>query len=210
MEGGASWSPPAVAGPLITFRGKQISAASLDDEAQAAREAGFERGRSEGLAVAAAEVAAQMADLRSRMQMLDGIARQMIAPLERCDEETTAELARLAVAVGAQLARRELATDPAQIVAIVRECLSGLPGSAREVRIRLHPQDAAALRRQAEAGSHAGGWTLIEDPMLSRGGCLIEAEASRIDARLESRIAAAIDAVLGEGQGASYRSGSPT
>lgn len=199
LAGGSSWSPPAVAGPLITFRGKQISAASLDDEAQAAREAGFERGRSEGLAAAAAEVAAQMADIRTRLQMLDGIARQMIAPLERCDEETTAELARLALAVGAQLARRELATDPAQIVAIIRECLSGLPNSAREVRIRLHPQDAAVLRRQMEASAHEGAWTLIEDPMLSRGGCLIEAEASRIDARIESRVAAALAAVLGEG-----------
>ena len=45
---GAAWTPPAVAGPLITFRGKQIAASSLDDEANAAREAGFQRGRSEG------------------------------------------------------------------------------------------------------------------------------------------------------------------
>lgn len=195
---GASWSPPSVAGPLITFRGKQTAASSLQDDVRNAREAGFERGRSEGLAAAAAEIAQRIADLESRRQLLDGLARQMVAPLERCDEETAAEMARLALTVGAQLVRRELALDPRQVIAIIRDCLPALPSSAREVRIHLHPRDAAVLRRELDGGGDAAAWTLVEDPMSSRGGCRIEAEASRIDARLESRVAAALATVLGD------------
>ena len=45
---GASWTPPTVIGPLITFRGKQASASALDDEERAAREAGYQRGRRRG------------------------------------------------------------------------------------------------------------------------------------------------------------------
>ena len=198
-EAGASWAPPAVAGPLITFRGKQISASTLEDEAQAAREAGYERGRSEGLASAAAEVAHRMAELDARLRVLDGLARQIIAPLDRVDDETTHELAGLALAVGAQLARRELEADPGQLIAIIRECIAGLPGSLRELRLRLHPLDAAALRVHMQTSGSPYAWTLIEDPSCTRGGCIIESEASRIDARLESRVAAAIAAVLGDG-----------
>lgn len=195
---GASWSPPAVAGPLITFRGKQTAASSLQDDVRAARDAGYERGRSEGLAAAAAEIAQRIAELESRRQLLEGLARQMVAPLDRCDEETAAEMARLALTVGAQLARRELALDPRQVIAIIRECLPALPSAARDVRIHVHPRDAAVLRTQIEGGGQAAAFTLVEDPMMSRGGCRIEAEASRIDARLESRVAAALALVLGD------------
>ncbi|MFO0512541.1 MAG: FliH/SctL family protein [Gammaproteobacteria bacterium] len=200
-ESGASWTPPTVAGPLITFRGKQIAASSLDDEANAAREAGFQRGRSEGLAAAAAQIAQEMAELDAKRRLLDGLARQIVAPLERCDEETATELVQLALTVGAQLARRELQTDPAQVLAIVRECLAGLPGNAREVRIRLHPRDAAALQGHLSMGGTQPSFTVVEDPMLTRGGCLVESEASRVDARFESRVAAAFALVLGEEEG---------
>ena len=198
---GAAWTPPAVAGPLITFRGKQIAASSLDDEANAAREAGFQRGRSEGLAAAAAQIAQEMAELDAKRRLLDGLARQIVAPLERCDEETALELVQLALTVGAQLARRELRTDPEQVLAIVRECLASMPGTAREVRIRLHPRDAAALQGHLSMGGTQPSFTVVEDPMLTRGGCLVESEASRIDARLESRVASALALVLGDEEG---------
>jgi flagellar assembly protein FliH len=195
---GESWVPPSVAGPLITFRGKQASASALEDEARAAREAGYERGRSEGLAAAAVEAAAKMAELDARRSLLEGLARQIAAPLERCDEETAAEMVRLALAVGAHLARRELAAEPQQVMSIIRECLDALPSAAREVRIRINPRDAAALRDHLGPGGDPGALQVVEDARISRGGCLVEAESSRIDARFESRIAAATVAVLGE------------
>jgi flagellar assembly protein FliH len=200
----------------VTFRGRQTSAAGLDEELRAARDAGYERGRSEGLATAAAEIAQRLQELDSRRSLIDGLARQLADPLQRLDAETVAELARLAVLVGSQLARRELALDPRQVIAIIRECLSSLPGSAREVRIHLHPADARIVRESLDAGSAASpagrpsaeltgtptsGWVLLEDPLMSRGGCRVEAEASRIDARLETRVAAAMVAILGDERG---------
>lgn len=195
---GESWVPPSVVGPLITFRGKQASASALEDEARAAREAGFERGRSEGLAAAAAEVAARMTDLDARRRLLDGLARQIAAPLERYDEETALEMARLALTVGAQLARRDLSIEPGQVMAIVRECLEALPSSAREVRVRLNPRDAAVLRDPLQAVGQNGGLLIIDDARVSRGGCVLEADASRIDATFEARVAAAVVTVLGD------------
>jgi flagellar assembly protein FliH len=195
---GASWTPPAVVGPLITFRGKQASASALDDEERAAREAGFQRGRSEGLAAAAMEVAQRLADLDARRQLLDGLVQQIAAPLERYDDETAAEMANLALVVGAQLARRELSIDPRQVLSIIRECIDSLPSAVRVVRIRLAPVDASVLRESLHPDSEPCEVQVVADPRITRGGCIVEADASRIDAQFESRVAAAVATVMGE------------
>ena len=195
---GASWTPPAVVGPLITFRGKQASASALDDEERAAREAGFQRGRSEGLAAAAMEVAQRLADLDARRQLLEGLVQQIAAPLERYDDETAAEMANLALVVGAQLARRELSIDPRQVLSIIRECIDSLPSAVRVVRIRLAPTDASVLRESLHPDSEPCEVQVVADPRITRGGCIVEADASRIDAQFESRVAAAVAAVFGE------------
>jgi flagellar biosynthesis/type III secretory pathway protein FliH len=39
---------------------------------------------------------------------------------------------------------------------------------------------------------------IVVDSRITRGGCIIEADASRIDAQFESRVAAAFAMVLGE------------
>ncbi len=41
------------------------------------------------------------------------------------------------------------------------------------------------------------GWTICEDPLMSRGGCLVTTKTSRIDATVENRLNAAIAAVMG-------------
>ena len=100
--------------------------------------------------------------------------------------------------MGKQLARRELRIDPAQVIAIMRESLALLPAAAREVRVHLHPEDAATVRERLTAPATERAWTIVEDPTLSRGGCVIHSQSSHIDARLEARIAAVAASALGE------------
>ncbi|RMG30702.1 MAG: flagellar assembly protein FliH, partial [Gammaproteobacteria bacterium] len=40
-------------------------------------------------------------------------------------------------------------------------------------------------------------WKLVEDPTLSRGGCRVETESSRIDATVEQRLHAVLARFLG-------------
>ena len=124
--------------------------------------------------------------------------QQIIAPLERYDDETAAEMANLALVVGAQLARRELSIDPRQVLSIIRECIDSLPSAVRVVRIRLAPADASVLRESLHPDSEPCEVQVVADPRITRGGCIVEADASRIDAQLESRVAAAVATVLGE------------
>lgn len=199
MSNAAAWAPPRVSGPLVTFRGRNPDASELEKEARAIAEAGFQRGRSEGLAAAAAEIQAKQRQLDERIAMLDRVLRELARPLERLDEHAVQELTTLAIRIGGELARRELAVDPAQITAIIRLASAELSLARRELRVYLHPQDLQAVRARLDALRGEDTWTLIESPEVGRGGCRLVVGDSRIDATLDERLRLIIEQSLGDG-----------
>lgn len=194
----ATWVLPAVRGPVVGRQGAGQSAAALEAEYRQAWRNGFEDGRREGLSAAASQLEARQGELDERIARVEELLRAMARPLERLDEAAANELARLAVATGAQLARRELRVDPSQVIAIIRDCVNALPASARHVRVHLHPADAAVVRERLAQPAAERAWSIVEDPVLGRGGCRVTTEASQIDARMDSRVAAIVAAVLGD------------
>jgi flagellar assembly protein FliH len=188
------WPLPAVEGPLAnSLRDERARAAG---EQRAGPEAA--RGYEAGLARAQAEMQPRLEELAARVRRLDAVLQLLAQPLRALDDEVEKQLLELAFAVGKQLARRELSAAPAQIVAILRECLEQLPLAAREVRVHLHPEDAAIVRERLAAPAEQRAWILVEDPTLARGGCLVRSDTSQIDARFESRVNAALASALGE------------
>ena len=183
------WNMPQVEGKVI---GRPIderkAAAAAEAIARVAREQSEARGYEAGMAKAQAEMQGKVAELGDRIKRLDGLLQFLARPLQELDEEVEKSLLQLALAVGKQLARRELRIDPTQVIAIIRESLQELPTAAREIRVHLHPEDAAIVRERLTAPSNERAWTIVEDPAMSRGGCVVKTESSRIDARLESRI----------------------
>ena len=201
------WNMPQVEGKVI---GRPIderkAAAAAEAIARVAREQSEARGYEAGMAKAQAEVQGKLAELGERIKRFDGLLQFLARPLQELDEEVEKSLLQLALAVGKQLARRELRVDPTQVIAIIRESLQELPTSARQPRVHLHPEDAAIVRERLSEPSSERAWTLVEDPTMSRGGCVIRTENSQIDARLESRISAVIANALGD-ERAEERSG---
>jgi flagellar assembly protein FliH len=189
------WQLPEVSGPVIELADARRRS---DHELRQAQQQAEARGYQAGMERAEAELRTRFAALDERVQRLDALLALMARPLEVLDAEVERELIELALAIGKQLARRELRTEPTQIIAIVRESLAQLPLAAREVRVHLHPEDAQTVRERLAAGSGERAWSVIEDPALTRGGCVVQSEASRIDARLESRIAAIAANALGD------------
>ena len=187
------WAAPAVEGPIV---GRRADASSvLDRQEESAQHA---RGYAAGIAAGRAEMQARVAEAQARVTRLDSILKLLARPLEELDGAVEQELALLALTIGQHLLRRELKTDPAQIIAIIRESVGRLPAAARDVRVHLHPDDAAVVRERLPAPATERAWSIIEDPALARGGCLVRTDTSQIDARLESRVNAIVAAALGE------------
>jgi flagellar assembly protein FliH len=193
------WSMPEVGGPIVgRSRDDKKAAPNTVDLLRQALQESEARGYQAGLAKAQAESQVSLDALAARVKQLDSILELLGQPLAQLDAEVEKELLHLALAVGKQLARRELRIDPTQVIGIIRESLAQLPASARDVRIHLHPEDAATVRERLAEPTNERAWTIVEDPTLTRGGCIVRTETSQIDVRLESRVGAVIANALGE------------
>lgn len=153
------------------------------EEADRVRAQAAAEGRERGLA-AVTELLASARAQASR-------ARQSAAP----------ELRVLAVRIAEKILGRELALSPDAVVDIAREALTAA-GTARQITIRCHPDDLAALERGRprllERASRALVLQLRADPNLPRAGCVVETELATIDARLSTQLDAIERALRGE------------
>jgi flagellar assembly protein FliH len=200
VTGVALWTAPDMENPAA--HPKMATVGGLVDlQAEAHKEA-FEQGLAEGREAGHAEV-------RAQVERLAGMFYDLAKPFEELDSEVERELLTLAMALARQIVRRELKTDPTQIIGIIREAIAALPVAAREVRVHLHPEDAAVVREHLAPTENQRAWTMIEDPVMARGGCQITSATSRIDARLETRLGGILSELMGtERQTAVPRGGS--
>ena len=185
------WLPPEVGEPVAVEPTpepvQQPTLRDLESIEQQAREEGYAAGHAQGMAEA-------QQILQERMQRLDALLDSAARPLRSMDELVELELTRLAMTVSRQVIAHELRTAPDLVVEAVRQAALALPSASGNLRVRLHPDDLALLRSLEMVESH---WQLLPDNSLQRGDCLLESERSRLDARVETRLAAVVDAVLG-------------
>lgn len=181
-----AWRAPDVPGPGAYRRSPEGDAAAVQ---QRAWEQGFEQGRAAGLEAGNREVAARMEALE---RVLDALAR----PLEDLDHRVESELLALVQAIVRQLIRREMHQDPGHIVGVIRESLAALPLASGDVTVRLHPDDAEAVRTFLADGAADRAWRVEADPLLERGGCLVTTARSTVDARLDTRLGRVVASLL--------------
>ena len=155
---------------------------------QQARDEGYAAGLAESRATAQQQLGQRTAEL-------DALCNAAARPLQLLDDEAAGELARLATVVARRVIMHELKVAPELIVGIVRQAAEALPMATRELRVHLHPDDLALMQELGAAERH---WQLLADSTLVRGDCRLESERSRLDARVETRLAAIIDALLGD------------
>jgi flagellar assembly protein FliH len=151
-----------------------------------AEKEGFQHGHSEGYGQGQAEV-------RRLAAQIEGILDNFSRPLVRLENEVVGALGELAVRIAGALVGRAYEADPALLAQLVGEAIDAVGGSTREVEVRLHPDDIAAL---APLLSLPPQQRLVPDTSLSRGDLRVHAEAVRIDGTLEARLRGALDAVI--------------
>jgi flagellar assembly protein FliH len=189
---------PSINGMAVQARRAGKTVQELEEVEQRAYEEAYAKGRTEGLQAAERETRPQLQQLQARIERMDAIISSLAKPLQDLDPEVEDQLVQLALTVARHLVRRELRIDPAQVIAIIRETVALLPASARDVRVHLHPEDAAVVREKLATPTGERAWTIAEDPVMSRGGCRITTETAHIDARLETRIGTVVSALLGD------------
>lgn len=195
----SSWLPPAVDGPRATRR-QRPTLSELDDIERIAWDEGYAKGQAAGIAAAEQEIKRRRDELERRTAQVDALLTALAEPLQQLDDDVETQLVSLAGVIAKHLVRRELRADPTQVIAVVRETVGLLPLAQRNVRVHLHPLDAALVRERLVEPQSERAWSLVEDPVMSRGGCRVSTDTAQIDARLEARLATVMNHLLGDGR----------
>lgn len=174
-----------------------ITAGELSAIQEEAYAEAFQQGLNQGLAQAEAQMSAQQEQQKEKLAFLENLISLFQVPLEHLDQEVEAELAALVTLLLKQLFRREVKLDPAQIIGVIREAIAVLPINSRQVKLLLHPEDAAIVRTAYSESGKTLEWELVEEASISQGGCRLITPESRIDVTMENRITAMITAAFG-------------
>jgi len=164
------------------------------EEIQAIQDAAYREGLERGLAEGHAEgFATGQTDVRRLAAQMEGILDNFSRPLDRLENEVVAALSELSVRIAGALVGRAYQTDPVLLQELATSALDAVGGAQREVELRLHPDDIAAL---TPVLAMAPGTRLTADTSLSRGDLRVHAESVRIDGTLEARLRGALETVL--------------
>lgn len=183
------WKTPAIDG---SSDNGYLTAGRLQEMQEEAWNEAYQVGHAAGLA-------AGQQDSNDRVARFDQLLTALARPFDELDETVEKELVELAMTVAKQLFRREIRIDPSHVIGVVRDAIKVLPIASREIQVHLHPEDATLVRESlSNVEGETTAWTIIEDPLIDRGGCVITAESSRIDAQAETRLNAIINSISGD------------
>lgn len=191
--------------------GRVVPKESLDARAEAAAVLTAARAEAEQIRADADAVRAEAMDQGLEAGRAAGLAEMAVwIAAARADEERRLEAARplaltLAIKMAERIIGRAVAVAPELMADIVGEALAACRSRAGAVTVRVHSDDLPAVAaRQGELAAKAPGASsiaLVADDNVGRHGCVIETAQGRVDARLDSQLAALERALAGGGLG---------
>ena len=202
----AAWSPEALTGGAPAANaalrrstdreppapGAPSAAEALAAQLRAARQSGYQDGYRDGLA--GLEDFRQSFARQNTAQM-DALTASYQRELDALQQQLAQAVAGAAEQVARQVVRSELATRPDCIAALAQEAIDTLLASARQITLRVHPDDHALVAHGAGEALAARGARLVADAALLRGGCVVEADIAAVDATLQTRWSRAVAAL---------------
>ena len=158
-------------------------------------------GYAEGARQAQAERAADLASQKATWAAAQARAGAMVSQLASATEEylahfgprdgvLTEQLIRAAFELAEAVVTCELRTSPDLAIEVAKRVLATLPTGPAVVRV--NPGDEELLREAAGMlGTSRDAVTVMADPVVGPGGCIVTSGAKTVDARIEEALARA-------------------
>jgi flagellar assembly protein FliH len=149
-----------------------------------ARREGYEDGHAAGHADALALGKIESAQALEHLQALTGAFGTAV---QQADQLIANDVLELALQLAKGMLKTALQVKPELVLPIVREAIEYLPVLQQPALLVLHPDDAAVVREGIGEELDKGGWRVIEDASVGRGGCKVDTASNQIDAQAASR-----------------------
>lgn len=187
-------SPTAARGGSAEVAPKQTGAGAdeprptYDDGYNAGIEEGYDKGFQEGAKAAEDQLSTALEEhFNTLLEAIKVAADAVGKESERVRDQFEAWLPRAVLLVSEAVLQREVETNVATLIPVIRSCLADLP-QGEPVTVLLNPTDHELLAEQPEELWNTAGLTFVPDASVSRGGALVEGVSRVVDARLESRL----------------------
>jgi flagellar assembly protein FliH len=150
---------------------------------------GYAQGERAGLEAGGKRAEAMLRRVAQTIEELGGLRQSLI-------QETEREMVQLALTLARRVVHREVTLDPELAAALAHVALDRL-GTTTPATIRLNPEDYTIV---AQDGARWGTTpvTVVPDPSISRGGCLVESAFGSVDATIERQFDELSRALFGE------------
>ncbi len=156
----------------------------LDAIREEARQAGYQDGHAAGHADA---LAAGKIETAKELEQVRALAATFSNALHDADQLIANDVLDLALQLAKGMLKNALQVKPELILPIVRDAIEYLPVLQQPALLALNPEDAPVVREGIGEELEKGGWRVIEDPTIQRGGCKVDTASNQIDAQASSR-----------------------
>ncbi|MTV41872.1 flagellar assembly protein FliH [Duganella radicis] len=167
--------PPPIAYPTVE---------ELEAIREEARKDGYEEGHAAGHADA---IEAGLQATKEELQHVRALADSFSTALHHADQLIANEVLDLALQLAKGMLKNALQVKPELILPIVRDAIEYLPVLQQPALLVLHPDDAATVRAGIGEELDKGGWRVVEDASVGRGGCKVDTASNQIDATAAAR-----------------------
>lgn len=149
---------------------------------------GFAKGEKEGL-----EKAAPV------MEAFKDLVNELTEVRKKFYENAEGEMINLVIGVARTVIGEDMERNPALVRNVIRAAVQKLK-SHEEISIKVNPEDLAEAERYrpelAKSVEDIEKVTFRADPLITRGGCVVESNIGSIDARLETQLEAIRESFL--------------
>lgn len=188
IDSARRWEVPAIDGSdgkgfLTAGRLQELQREAFDEAFRDGKERGWQAGEEE---------------VQRRASRLDELLNALAQPFDELEDIVEKQLVELSITIVKQLFRREIQVDPEHVIGVVRDTIRLLPVANRNIMVHMHPEDANLVLKALTSTVGDRAWTIVEDPLISRGGCRVVSENSHIDAQNEARLKAVISSITGD------------
>jgi flagellar assembly protein FliH len=164
------------------------TAAELEALREDARAEGYAEGREEGRATGHAEaLEAGRQEVALEMETLRAIGATFSQAVTAADETIASDVLDLALHLARSMVRTAFTVRPELIIPIVREAIDYLPVLQQPAILALNPEDIEIVRAALSDELDKGGWRVVADPQVGRGGCKVDTASNQIDAQASAR-----------------------
>lgn len=163
---------------------QQARIQQLEQEVESRPRQAYQRGYNEGQAAGAEQAGKRLesvlANFAKSLQDLASVRKRHLL-------ESEEDAVRLAIAVARKILHRELSVDPDALLGIVKAAFERV--EARDVhRLRINPEDVAALQRHLAALGMPPRMEVVEDASLERGSVVVESARGNLDASVSTQL----------------------